>query len=65
MSEKSKAQASISNWVGISIVLAFVILLGVGVAMIFGGQSATIQSTTTSQVSVHPHRILMELSPVM
>jgi hypothetical protein len=51
MKMRSKAQASISNWVGISIVLAFIILLGLGVAMIFGGQSTTTQSTTTSTSS--------------
>jgi hypothetical protein len=48
MTGKSNTKASISNWVGISIILAFIILLGFGAAMIFSGQSSTRQTTTSS-----------------
>jgi len=46
-----KSKASIGNWVGISIVLTFVIVLGLAVALVFSGQNSTTQTTTSSSSS--------------
>jgi hypothetical protein len=48
MTDRSNARAALSAGTGISIILAFVILLGLGIAVIFGGQNTTSQTTTTT-----------------